>query len=568
MTNDTRNDEAETPAKLSAPALSSRLIHQCRLLLAEIDVFQNAVASRFRKHQQQQHLVELRLLRSSVATELKILERLSGDANALMEERHAKRQKGEDDDDDDFEMKEGRILHTLRSSNLSFHVAVWTIAKQYCEGVVAFSKRFYGVGHGQQQQQDDEMSDKEGKHNKAVSKDKRKGVFVDIVYRNGEEWLKVLTLSESRLLFEMAEKGWGMDDEYDDYDDGDLQDIQKRTILQNSSKMVPTGGYLEDDFEDDDDQLEMIKMAADMIKVARATRVRYKNPRVRIIAPRLEEGKIPEVDRILNIVRGYGVAIECGTKVPDVFNEETNDQRDPHSITESDLPISTMLPNPFKEFTDTINVDCTLLLAVVSELSHKRHITPSPKYHRAILRQIEVENELPLLPAELWPAMTNRKLVCTEEAVTRMKEIVGTIGTESEKLRTAIFLGEGDMEGLETDTLLSKFQQLSDHPIPNQLQIPIQVVDAHAEIDAALQQNKFPPVFHKVTEFLTDINRSVFLYGWATGIVTITSNNTVVRQIENTIERNRGDDDAMEGPKTWVCDTARSLIGKEKNRKP
>jgi Protein of unknown function (DUF1308) len=557
----TSNHETKTTPNLSASVLSSRLIHQCRLLLAEINVFQNAVVSRFRKQQQQQHLVELRILKTNIATELKVLEKLADDAKALVEERHARRkQEGGDDNDDDadLEMKESRIVHTLRSSNLPFHVAVWTIAKQHCEGVVAFSKRFYW----DRQNQQSEMSDNEDKQTKASGRDKRKSVFVDIVYGNGEDWLKVLTLSESRLLFEMAEKGWEMDEE----DDEDA-DIQNRTILQNGSKGVAFGESSEDEFEDDDeDQLELIKMAADMTKAARATRVSYKNPRVRIIAPRLEEGKIPEIDRILRTVRSYGVAIECGTRIPHVFEDETDDERDPDSITEYDLPLATMLPNPFKEFTDTINVDCTLLLAVVSDLSHKRHIPPSSKYHRAILKQIEVENELPLLPAELWPAMVNRKLVCSQEAVKRMKEIVDTIGTESERMRAAIFLGEGEMEGLETDTLLGKFQQFSDHPVPSQLQIPIKVVDSHAEIDAALQQNKFPPIFNKVTELLTDINRSVFLYGWARDIVTITSNRTVVKQIENTIERNR-QDDKTQGPKTWVCDTARSLIGKDKNRK-
>jgi hypothetical protein len=80
------------------------------------------------------------------------------------------------------------------------------------------------------------------------------------------------------------------------------------------------------------------------------------------------------------------------------------------------------------------------------------------------------------------------------------------------------------------------------------------------------QQGKLPPVAHKVEEILSDINTSVFMYGWVSKIMTITSNRTVVKQIETTIELQRDAED-LEGPLVWVCDTARSLIGKEKGRK-
>ncbi|KAF5010251.1 hypothetical protein F66182_15472, partial [Fusarium sp. NRRL 66182] len=324
-----------------------------------------------------------------------------------------------------------------------------------------------------------------------------------------------------------------------------------------------------EDEEDDSDQLELITMAFDMIKAARATRIRYKNPRVHIIAPKLEEGKVPEIDRVLSIIRSYGVTIECGMRIRDIFSDdEAYDNRDPSSIIEDDLPLSSMLPNTFEKFTDVINVDCTLLLALASDLSHLQNIAPSPSFHRAIIRQIEVEDELPLLTTELWPAMVGRQLVCTQEAIRRMKEIVNTIGTETERKRTAILLGEGDMEGLDKHTLLRELQKISDHPVPAQLNLPISVVDAHAEIEAAMKQKKFPLVIDRITKILTDINYSVFLYGWARDIVTVSSNKTVVKQIESTIEDNRGDDDTLEGPRIWICETARSLIGKEKNRKP
>lgn len=562
MEKDLDNGAKASTTTASATILCSRLIQHCHLLLAELDIFQHAIASRFRRHQQQQHLVEMRLLRSNVASELKTLERLAADTKGLIQERAEKeklregqqQQDGYDDDDADLEMREGRIIHTLRSSNLSFLTAVWTIAKERCPGVISFSKRFYW----------DKDANKpiEDKQAKPPNKDKKKSAFVDIVYGNGEDWMKVSSVNQSRLLFEMAEKGWELDSDEED----ETSSLQSAHFDQGGSRRLPIdhgeGG-------EDGDQLELITMAFDMIKAARVTRVRYKNPRVHIIAPKLEEGKVPEIDRVLNIIRSYGVTIECGIPIRDIFSDdEAYEARNPNSITEDDLPLSLMLPNPFEKFTDIINVDCTLLLALVSDLSHIQNIAPSPKFHRAIIRQIEVEDELPLLTTELWPAMVGRQLVCTQEAIKRMQEIVSLIGTETERKRTAILLGEGDMEGLDKDTLLRELRKISDHSIPDQLNLPISVVDAHAEIDAALQQKKLPPVIDKITNILTDINHSVFLYGWVRDIVTISSNKTVVKQIESTIEDNRGDDDTLEGPKIWICDTARSLIGKEKNRKP
>lgn len=75
------------------------------------------------------------------------------------------------------------------------------------------------------------------------------------------------------------------------------------------------------------------------------------------------------------------------------------------------------------------------------------------------------------------------------------------------------------------------------------------------------------PVSRKVATILSDINYSVFMYGWSTGVTTISSNRTVVKQIEATIEDHRNGDEGLEGPLVWVCDTARSLAGKDKDRK-
>ncbi|KAL1966814.1 hypothetical protein VTN77DRAFT_3779 [Rasamsonia byssochlamydoides] len=585
-----------TPPRTSstkATTLSTKLLHQCRLLLAEVDAFLAALAMRLRRHQQQQHLAEMRQLRSNVLSELRTLERLAAAAAAAAEtETTATAAAGAavgkegSEGDEVVSESERRLLHALRSSNLPFYAAVWTVAKERCRGVVAFGKRFYWddsdhdhgrrtstrtetstkekqrYEHGQDEEEEEEeefpTTTKE-KLQKRTSKDKRKSVFVDIVADNGEEWVKVSTITENRLLFEMAEKGWERDDDSDDAvisgdEENGIHGRKKRTVL-----------HISDSEEDEDDQIELVKLASDMARAVRAVRVRYRHPRVRFVIPKLVEGNIPEIDDILNEIRSYGVTVECGTHIPDVLNDELDGNRDPNSVTPEDLPLSTLLPNPYEKFTDTLNVDCTLLLALVSDVSHIRHISPSPSHHRAIVRQIELEQEQPLVPTELWPAMVGRHLICTEKAAKRMREIVDIIGTDTEKERTALLMG--DLQ-LDKDDLLRRFQKLSDHDIPSEFLIPIKVINAQPDINAGLQDGRLPPVAHKITEILSDINRSVFLYGWVKGIVTVTSNRTVVKQIESMIEQNRDGDDELEGPQVWVCDTARSLVGKEKNRKP
>ena len=440
--------------------------------------------------------------------------------------------------DPDLEM---RLVHALRSSNLPFYQAVWRIASGSCSGLVALGKRFYWDGETKATERKSKSASGKGKAGgaeKKPNKDKRKSVFVDIVADDGEEWVKVSTMSESRLLFEMAKKGWEGDSDEDEWSDGG----KGRTILQN---------FDEDDDGDDDDELELIKLARDLRKASDATRVRYRHPRLRVVIPKIEEGSVPEIDTVLNEMRSYGIRVDCQGSL----------------LAETRTGLAHLLPQPFKNFTSTLNVDCTLLLALVSDLSHVKDIPLSPHFHRAIVRQIEVEREKPLLTSELWPSMDGRELLSTTEAAVRFREIVETIGTETEKSRTRMLLGDPPYEQLDREALLQKFQELSDYQVPTHWKLPIKVVEPQQAIDAAKAQGNLHPVVHEVGKELSDINHSVFLYGWVTGLTTISSNRTIDKQIEATVEDNRKGDDDLAGPDVWICDTARSLVGKDKDRK-
>ncbi|GFN11362.1 uncharacterized protein AtWU_01158 [Aspergillus tubingensis] len=508
--------------------LSASLLTRCRSLLAEISEFQALLVETQRNPQ----IVEVRSLKSNVLSELRTLEKLGAQVQKLPEPTKGDGDGEDNNNDTDAGATDGddsaarRLVHTLKSSNLPFYEAVWAIAKNTCRGLVAFGKRFYWG---------DDNGDK-GVSEKKSGRDKKKSVFVDIIADDGEEWVKVSTVAESRLLFEMAEKGWEADSE--------SEDGEARTVLRNHDG---DNGGVEDD--EDEDEIELVKLAKDLRTAANATRVRYRHPRLRFVAPRIREGSCAEIDDLLKIIRGYGIKVDCGDKA--------------YAVNGTQEGLSHLLPKPFKHFTSTINVDCTLMLAAVSDLSHYKHITQSPQHHKAINRQIAVEHERPLLPTELWPAMDAYELVCVEEAATRMKEIVNIIGTDTERLRMEILLGQPPYDTYSREDLIKKYQELSDYEMPAHWKIPVKTVEAKSVIASA----KLPPVYQKVAENLSDINYSVFLYGWAAGLATISSNRTVVKEIESIIEKHRDGDDSLEGPLIWVCDTARSLIGKEKNRK-
>jgi hypothetical protein len=394
---------------------------------------------------------------------------------------------------------------------LPFYGAVWDSVKR-CTGIVALEKRFYWTPDNKGK------SELESKHAVGLHH-RRSSVLVDIIARDGLEWVKVSTLTEKRLLFDMAKAGW---------------------MGVSSSE----GSDIGDDGEEPDG---LMKQAEALKKASKATRVRYRHPEVRIVLPKIKRGGAKEVDELIKQVESLGIRVETS---------EDADATPPISAVLHRLAV-----DPFAEFSETINVDCTILLALVSDLSHSR-IEAEHWHHRAILRQIEMEKENQLLPNSLWPAMGSRRLVCTNTAATRMHEIVDLIGTKTEKQRRDCLLNVESTSSWSQEKRVEAFQELSAYAVPSDWNIPIVVVDP----DLAIIQQQLPFAAAEIAKILSPINQSVFLYGWATGLTTISSNRTVAKEIESTIEKHRSvENDA--GPYIWLCPTARSLVGKEKTRR-
>ena len=372
--------------------------------------------------------------------------------------------------------------------------------------------------------------------------------LVDIVARNGEEWIKVSTITEGRLVFEIAKAQWEAADSSSSGDEEDESTAVNGKMNGHNKSSRDKETVL--------DRIELVKIADDLLRASNAHRVHYKHPQVRVVLPKISSEPPGELLPVLARIRSTGAIIDLGPQ----------DARPQSLEVLKTKTFPRLLPSPHPPLTDTLNIDCTILLALVSDLSHTANHPILPGYNMAITRQIELETREHLLPSSLWPAMAHKDLVCTQEAATRMMEIVDTIGMPKERLRAELLLVNGT-EKRDGEELRSAFARYSDHSIPSTWRLPIRVVPSMtgiSDIREAIETGSLPHVAEQVAEKLTDINRSVFMYGWMQGLTTVSSNRTVAKEIENMVEKvGKG----VMGPEIWLREPARSLLGKEKERR-
>ncbi|KAL8816177.1 MAG: hypothetical protein Q9191_008373, partial [Dirinaria sp. TL-2023a] len=281
-----------------------------------------------------------------------------------------------------------RTIHTLRSSNLRFYSAVWDAAKQ-TTGLVTFNKRFY-------------WDNSTSRDLKRQGRPKKRGALVDIVAEDGQQWIKVSTVTEKRLLFELAKQGWevGSSSDDDEKNEGSITPTSSNGVLNSFSKPNHTS-------DDEDDKLELIRLAQDLQKASQATRVRYKHPHVHFVLPNVIPGRVAEIDRILSTIHSTGASTSCK---PDLNPPQSSSL---HSTFAPMLPFST------RQLSSTLNIDCTILLALVSDLSHYTSSSipletasgaKSGTPHPASVRQLKMESEEQLLPSILYPLLQGKKL--------------------------------------------------------------------------------------------------------------------------------------------------------------
>jgi hypothetical protein len=528
---------------ISSNSLHADLLKRARLLLTELTTFQYYLQSN-----KKEDAVGIRQLISSVQSEAKSLERNVGINSGEIPEDKTR----------DEEIKQ---LHTLRSSNLPFYEVIWQVAER-CEGVVSLGTRNRRVSYVNSKTGAVPSNQRPPSNTRGSFTSKKDAGSADIVADNGETWIKVSTITEKRLLFEMAKEGW------EGYDGGSSED---HTDSDEGSGTKSGATHRESH------SLEIVRLAEDMKTAASSVRVRYRHPKIHFILPRISQGRFDEIDAIVEDIRKTGATVECVSEL----QSRLIGHHPAFSSSNPSARFSRMLPQAHPPLTSTLNIDCTMLLALISDISHfhSQNLPNAPdgKYHSAIMRQIRSEESALLLESGIFPILVGRQLHCTSHAARRMREIVEMMGTAAEKARAEIFFGGGACTGLSTSELCGKLKELSDHDVPPDLRLPIEVVHFDVDVMLAGDRSSFSNgMMSQVANGLSEINRSVFLFGWWQKVVTISSNRAVAKEIEKVVcqllderEKTGGfiPPDDVAGPDIWVCDTARSLIGKEKGRR-
>ncbi|KAI9667383.1 MAG: hypothetical protein M1821_000198 [Bathelium mastoideum] len=411
----------------------------------------------------------------------------------------------------------------LSGTNLLYLEKVWHAAKR-CKGVVGFCRRMYWVPPPRGRYK----KNSEVRGERYTQKEKRaNSILVDVVAEEGARWIKVSTVTAKRLMYEMAEKGLGSDDLLEMQDENEL---------------------FFDNFIEDDDKLSIIRIAEDLKKASLATRVKYKHPRVELVLPRLSSDAGDGLNTILERIRGMDVEIDCDNTL---------------SNTPFDLSLHNGLVKGQRQMSETLNVDCTILLALVSDISHTKHLD-EPWFNQDTQRQVEGEDQQNLLPSIIYPVLLSHRLVCTSSAADRMREIIEFVATPSERRRASILMG--DDAGQTLQQRLREWDELSCHEVPGSLQFPAKTIDPEES------QTELSPIQQAVIKKLTQIRSSQvtisgLMYGWITKQTTLTSNAVAVKTLNKVFDEQPAGQET-EGPDIWLCPVPRSLAGKEKEKGP
>ncbi|KAM0348622.1 hypothetical protein ACHAPU_004057 [Fusarium lateritium] len=356
-------------------------------------------------------------------------------------------------------------------------------------------------------------------------------VEVDVV-QGGREWITVKAISRDRLARQMSDCGWG----WGDHELGDQVDREE--------------------WED----TPLAKYVQRLVTAARMNRHEYRFPRIRLVLTNLARGE-EELDILLYQLEHMDPLVEV------TIEDQNSDY-----VTMPSPPLNTAIDNlvgdELAQLTSTINLDHTILIDLISDLTHL-NLEPQPWQSRTTRAQIDEENAHKggLMARVLYPVLADRKLVCTREAAEHFHGVLRTVGTKTERERGRLLIPWGsDAQETSPELIRQRFQELTVYPLPSNVQIPVTVIDEPWDMEAitdAISKGNLPQVAHDValsSAFKTS-KLSIFMYGWAAGLMTVTSNKEVRGQIRTWVEANRKNEEEV-GPQIWRLEVTRNLLAK------
>ncbi|KAI4864758.1 hypothetical protein F4820DRAFT_324158 [Hypoxylon rubiginosum] len=399
--------------------------------------------------------------------------------------------------------------HRVQSTNLPFLEPVWEMAKRSRDIVRLrcplsagpFQKQILAPGTRIVRSQGESQPSR------------RLGSFIiDVIADGGSSWYKISSMTNKRLLFDLAKEAVYFGDSDDDDDD-------------------------EDDAQTID--IPLLKLARSLANTAKGHRIQTKTPVAFLVLPRIREREHPDIDKVLEACRQLGVRLLC------------SDDLSPAPPL-SDSILHAMAPSPKANFSDVLNIDTSLLVALASDFSHT-NVTKQPWFSHSHNDHADLENEQSMLSL-VYPMLGNHKLVCTREASDAFFHIADTLATDAEKARAHLILCRSGIEKSQ-EQRVKELKLLSIHEIPLCLQLPISIVDMNENGC----QDRFTDPIKKTLKSMLNPGRSVFSYGWASERTTLTCNSVVIKQLEKDLEQLSTLD--LPWPSIWAFTTSRPFVG-------
>lgn len=422
----------------------------------------------------------------------------------------------------DSQERDNKDRGVILGCGLATHREQWDVMKR-AHGLLSFRRRFAGKGG-------------------------KLGPTIDAVVENGTEWLKVSNLTDKKLLYQMAQEGWHPDDSSEG-EDSDASD------------------------SDDNSGIAIIKTTKQLVQAARLNRCNTRIPRIHIVLPNLTKGRVEAIDKILDKTRGLGISTRQEGDVEIVVDcADSSFLRNPVPSLEQAFA-SMFRDTNLDRLTRVLNMELTIILSLLSDIAHSE--TEGKEWHsRQTLSHIDDEKHAPGARLKtVYSALRGRRLECTQEVAREVRNVVDDLGTETTRARTMVFFGRKDMRDgfdvprrrdvhqtngngdgacgaddvereAERRTLVSRFRELSKYPVPDDLQLPIQIVGEeefnHRDYRKLIEDEKLPPVAADVWAKLDrSYNRSCHLWGWLQDITTVSANNLNTRLIDATVDKVR-----------------------------
>ncbi|PNY23481.1 Uncharacterized protein TCAP_06567 [Tolypocladium capitatum] len=413
------------------------------------------------------------------------------------------------------------------SIDLSHGAVHWDVLKR-CRSFVAVNQAFQGSARDARKKELRELalSGREKQMLHRAMKEQGK-IEVDVV-EGGSEWVDIKTLPEDRLARQMSDSGWS----WGDYEVGDDVDEQE--------------------WED----IPLAKQMRRLVTAARMNRHEYRSPRVRVVLPNIGRGN-----------KDMAVLLDQLSRMDSSVQVIIEDRNSAFlgSLPPLEAAIESLLGDEFEGLTQTLNMDHTILVDLISDLTHLR-LQPQPWQADTTRRQIEEEaRHGGLMARTLYPILDGRGLVCTKEAAEHFHEVLSAVGTSSERERGRLLVPfDDESRHMPHAAIRARFQNLSVHPVPPSVQIPVTVIDEDWSVPSvgrAVGDGRLPRVALDVARCggFKSSKLSIYMHGWAAGLVTVTSNKEVRGQMRTWVEANRRGEDEC-GPRIWRVDVTRNLL--------